>query len=154
MDHEKYMRMALNEAAKAEQADEVPIGAIIVKDEQVIARAGNLRETSQMAKGHAEFLAIEKANQVLNSWRLDDCTLYVTLEPCPMCAGAILQARIPTVVFGTYDPKAGSCGSLVNLVEDPRFNHRAEVIPEVLQEECSLILKQFFKGLRERKRRD
>ncbi|SET13569.1 tRNA(adenine34) deaminase [Salinibacillus kushneri] len=152
MNHENHMRLALEEADKAAKKEEVPIGAVIVKDNQVIAKAGNSRESSQMAKGHAEFLAIEKANEVLNSWRLDDCTLYVTLEPCPMCAGAIIQSRISKVVFGAYDPKAGSCGSLMNLVQDSRFNHEAELISGVLEEECSSILKHFFKGLRKRKK--
>src|SRR5690606_28238770 len=115
---ELFMKMAIEAALEAEKMNEVPIGAIIVRDGEIIAKAHNLRESSQLTKAHAEFLAIEQANKRLNSWRLEDCTLYVTLEPCPMCAGAILQARIPRVVFGAKDPKAGSCGSIVNLLQD------------------------------------
>ncbi|MBO8155596.1 MAG: nucleoside deaminase [Bacillaceae bacterium] len=154
MKHDYFMKQAIEEAKKAEKLDEVPIGAVIVKDQEIIARAHNLRVTSQKASSHAEMIAIEEANQKLNSWRLEDCTLYVTLEPCPMCAGAILQSRIPVVVFGAYDPKAGSAGSLLNLLEDQRFNHVAEVIPGVMKEECGALLSNFFRKLRDKKKRE
>ncbi|MCP8617175.1 tRNA adenosine(34) deaminase TadA [Salirhabdus salicampi] len=151
---EHYMSLAIEEAKKAATIEEVPIGAVIVDEKGVvIAKAHNLRETTQLAKSHAEFLAIEKANEQLGSWRLENCTLYVTLEPCPMCAGAIMQARIPRVVFGAYDPKAGSCGSLLNLLQDPRFNHRAEVTPNILGQECGKLLTQFFQALRNKKKK-
>lgn len=152
MNHESYMMLAIEEAKKAEAIGEVPIGAIIVKDDEVIASSYNLRESRQKASAHAELLAIEKANEVVGSWRLEECTLYVTLEPCPMCAGAILQSRIPSVVFGAYDPKAGCTGTLMNLLDDSRFNHRAEVIPEVLEGECARLLTDFFRKLREEKK--
>lgn len=154
MDHEMYMNIAIQEAKKAEIIGEVPIGAVIVKDGEVIARAHNLRETSQLTSSHAEFLAIQEANQKVGSWRLEGCTLYVTLEPCPMCAGAILQSRIPQVVFGAYDPKAGCVGTLMNLLDDDRFNHKAEVISEVLQKASSQLLIDFFRKLREEKKRN
>ncbi|MRG87925.1 tRNA adenosine(34) deaminase TadA [Salinibacillus xinjiangensis] len=153
MTHEKYMKMAIEEAKKAESIHEVPIGAVIVKNDEIIGKAYNVRESSQKAKAHAEFLAIEQANEHLNSWRLEECILYVTLEPCPMCAGAIMQARIPTVVFGAYDPKAGSCGSLLNLVQDSRFNHYVDLVPGVLEEECGNLLSDFFRRLRDQKRK-
>ena len=146
------MELAIKEAEKAEAIGEVPIGAIIVKGEEVIASGHNVRESSQKTSAHAEFIAIEKANEVEGSWRLEECTLYVTLEPCPMCAGAILQSRIPTVVFGAYDPKAGCTGSLMNLLDDERFNHQSEVIPEVLHERCSTLLTSFFRQLRQKKK--
>lgn len=111
-----------------------------------------MRETSQKASAHAELLAIEEANERLNSWRLENCTLYVTLEPCPMCAGAILQSRIPVVVYGARDPKAGSAGTLLNLLEDHRFNHVAEVIPGVLEKQCGSLLSDFFRQLRKKKK--
>lgn len=153
MSHEEFMELAIKEAKKAENIGEVPIGAVIVKDGEVIATGHNLRESSQKTSSHAEFIAIERANDAVGSWRLEECTLYVTLEPCPMCAGAILQSRIPTVVFGAYDPKAGCTGSLMNLLGDERFNHQSEVIPEVLHERCSHMLKSFFRKLREEKKR-
>ncbi|MFC0525921.1 tRNA adenosine(34) deaminase TadA [Pontibacillus salicampi] len=154
MNHEYYMSLAIEEAKKAESIGEVPIGAVIVKEDKVIARGYNEREHTQKASSHAEFIAIERANEAVGSWRLEDCVLYVTLEPCPMCAGAILQSRIPTVVFGAYDPKAGCTGTLMNLLTDSRFNHRAEVIPEVLHERCSTMLTSFFQQLREKKKRN
>ncbi|TCT24657.1 tRNA-adenosine deaminase [Melghiribacillus thermohalophilus] len=152
MNHEYFMKQAIEEAKKAEGIAEVPIGAVIVKDHHIIARAHNLRETSQKASAHAELLAIEEANERLNSWRLENCTLYVTLEPCPMCAGAILQSRIPVVVYGARDPKAGSAGTLLNLLEDHRFNHVAEVIPGVLEKQCGSLLSDFFRQLRKKKK--
>ncbi len=154
MNHEECMRLAIEEAKKAENIGEVPIGAVIVKDGEVIAVGHNLRESSQKTSSHAEFIAIEKANDVVGSWRLEECTLYVTLEPCPMCAGAILQSRIPTVVFGAYDPKAGCTGSLMNILQDDRFNHQSEVISEVLYEPCRQMLTSFFRKLREEKKQN
>ncbi|KGX85652.1 tRNA adenosine(34) deaminase TadA [Pontibacillus litoralis] len=153
MNDEYYMELAMEEAKKAARIGEVPIGAVIVKDDEVIATGYNKREHTQKASSHAEFIAIERANSVIGSWRLEECTLYVTLEPCPMCAGAILQSRIPRVVFGAYDPKAGCTGTLMNLLQDERFNHQAEVVPEVMQEPCALLLTTFFRHLREEKKR-
>lgn len=147
----KFMKLAIEEAKKAEQIDEVPIGAVIVRDDEVIGTGYNLREKTQTTLSHAELIAIEKANQKLGSWRLDDCTLYVTLEPCPMCAGAIVQARIKRVVFGAYDPKAGCAGTLMNLLEEDRFNHQVEVTRGMLEEECRLMIQGFFRKLRQRK---
>src|SRR5690625_1558588 len=148
---EKYMRLAIDEAKKAEMIGEVPIGAIIVYDKKVIASGYNQREKDQTTLTHAELLAIEQANEYIGSWRLEDCTLYVTLEPCPMCAGAIVQSRIPRVVFGAYDPKAGCVGTLMNLLEEKRFNHQADVTSGVLEEECSTLLTNFFAHVREKK---
>lgn len=149
---ENYMKLALEEAKKAERIGEVPIGAIVVKDGEVIARAHNLRETVQQPTAHAENIAIEKAAEALGSWRLEDCTLYVTLEPCVMCSGAIVMSRIPRVVYGASDPKGGCSGSLMDLLQEPRFNHRAEVVSGVMEDECSQLLKDFFKQLRDKKK--
>lgn len=146
--HEYWMRMAIEEAHKAEAIGEVPIGAIVVHQNEIIGRGYNLRETSLDSTAHAEMIAIREASEHLQAWRLLDCTLYVTLEPCPMCAGAIVQSRVPTVVYGTTDPKAGCAGTLMNLLQEPRFNHRAEVIEGVLREECAAMLTQFFRRLR------
>ncbi|MFD1992742.1 tRNA adenosine(34) deaminase TadA [Paenibacillus nicotianae] len=146
--HEYWMREAIAEARKAEQLGEVPIGAIVVKDNVIVGRGYNLRETSFDATAHAEIIAIRQASETLSAWRLLDCTLYVTLEPCPMCAGAIVQSRVPTVVYGTVDPKAGCAGTLMNLLQEPRFNHRTEIITDILQPECALLLTDFFKQLR------
>ncbi|BGE83345.1 tRNA adenosine(34) deaminase TadA [Staphylococcus petrasii] len=148
---EYYMNLAIEEAKKAQQLGEVPIGAIIVKDDEIIARAHNLRETAQQPTAHAEHIAIERASKVVGSWRLEDCTLYVTLEPCVMCAGAIVMSRIPKVVFGAMDPKGGCSGSLMNLLEEPRFNHRASVVTGVLKNECGDLLRNFFRELRAKK---
>ncbi|PNZ65726.1 tRNA adenosine(34) deaminase TadA [Staphylococcus croceilyticus] len=148
---EYYMNLAIEEAKKAQLLGEVPIGAIIVKDNEIIARAHNLRETAQQPTAHAEHIAIERASKVVGSWRLEDCTLYVTLEPCVMCAGAIVMSRIPKVVFGAMDPKGGCSGSLMNLLEEPRFNHRASVVTGVLENECGDLLRNFFRELREKK---
>lgn len=150
-EHEAWMMQAIEEAKKAERIREVPIGAIIVKDDVIIGRGYNLRETRQDPTAHAEMLAIREASESLDSWRLLGCTLYVTLEPCPMCAGAIVQARIPLVVYGTTDPKAGCAGTLMNLLQDERFNHRTDIIAPVLQTECSALLSNFFKQLRTKK---
>jgi Cytosine/adenosine deaminases len=149
-DDVRFMREAIEEARKAELLREVPIGAIIVKDGEIIGRGHNLRETMRDPTAHAEILAIRQASERLNAWRLLDCTLYVTLEPCPMCAGAILQSRIARVVYGTDDPKAGCAGTLMNLLQDRRFNHRAEVTSDVLRHECSELLTSFFRALRNR----
>ncbi|MDS9473367.1 tRNA adenosine(34) deaminase TadA [Sporosarcina pasteurii] len=148
----KYMRMAIAEARKAEKLGEVPIGAIIVHKDQVIARAHNLRESTQNATTHAELSAIQDACEVLSSWRLEETTLYVTLEPCPMCAGAIIQSRIPRVVYGARDPKGGCVHSLYELLNDARFNHEAEVTEGVLADECGQMLTDFFRAIRERKK--
>jgi len=150
---EQWMNCALTEARKALTFDEVPIGAVIVKDNAIIASAYNLRETNQLSTAHAEILAIEKACEVLGTWRLEDCTLYVTLEPCPMCAGAIVQARVPKVVYGAADYKAGCAGTLMNLLQEPRFNHRCDVQEGVLREECGQLLSTFFKNIRDQKKR-
>lgn len=152
--HEYFMELAIAEANKAAAIGETPVGAIIVKDNQVIASAYNRREIDGNPLAHAEILAIHSASQTLGGWRLLDCTLYVTLEPCPMCAGAILQSRIPTVVYGATDPKAGCAGSLMNLLNDPRFNHQTAIISGVKELECSLLLKDFFRNLRSRKIKD
>jgi tRNA(adenine34) deaminase len=149
----KYMQMAVDEARKAQALGEVPIGAIIVHDNEVIARAHNLRETTQNAVTHAELSAIQEACNALGSWRLEETTLYVTLEPCPMCAGAILQSRIPRVVYGARDPKGGCVDSLYRLLNDPRFNHECEVTEGVLGNECGEMLTSFFKDIRERKKK-
>ena len=148
--NEKYMALALKEAEKAFKKNEVPVGCVIVKDDKVIARAHNLRQTKKSVLGHAEILAIEKASKKLNSWILEDCTIYVTLEPCPMCAGTILQSRIKKLVFAAQEPKFGACGSVINLFEK-KFNHEVEVIPNVLQVESSKLLKNFFQILRQNK---
>lgn len=148
----EYMQMAIAEARKAEQLGEVPIGAIIVHEYQVVARAHNLRESTQNATTHAELSAIQEACKTLDSWRLENTTLYVTLEPCPMCAGAIIQSRIPRVVYGARDPKGGCVHSLYQLLNDDRFNHEAEVTEGILAEECGQMLTSFFKEIRERKK--
>ncbi|MCS4486573.1 tRNA adenosine(34) deaminase TadA [Staphylococcus americanisciuri] len=150
--HEYYMSLALEEAYQAATKGEVPIGAVIVKDDQVIARAHNLRETLQLPTAHAEHLAIEQAAQALKTWRLEGCTLYVTLEPCVMCAGTIVMSRVEQVVYGAEDPKGGCSGSLMNLIEDAQMNHRAKVVRGVLAYSCGQQLKTFFKTLRQRKK--
>lgn len=149
---EYFMKEALKEAKKAEAIDEVPIGAVIVKDHEIIARGYNQRETSQEAVSHAEIIAIKEANQALNNWRLEDCALFVSLEPCPMCSGAIIMARIPYVYYGAFDPKGGTVGSLMNLLEDNPFNHQVSVEKGILEEESSQLLKDFFKKLRRKKK--
>jgi tRNA(adenine34) deaminase len=148
------MQRAIVEARKAKSKDEVPIGCVVVKDGRIIARGHNLRETSQDPVAHAELIAIRKAARKLGSWRLPDTTLYVTLEPCTMCMGAIILARIPTVVFGCYDPKGGAAGSLYDLSNDPRLNHSVTLVPDVLRERCSGLLSGFFAALRQRKKND
>jgi tRNA(adenine34) deaminase len=146
--HEYWMQEAIQAAKDAEAINEVPIGAVVVYNEQVIGRGYNTRETSLDPTAHAEMAAIRQASKALGAWRLLDCTLYVTLEPCPMCAGAIVQARLPKVIFGTTDPKAGCAGTLMNLLQEQRFNHQVEVIEGILQNECSALLSDFFRKLR------
>jgi tRNA(adenine34) deaminase len=154
--HERYMRQALREAEAAGAQDEVPIGAIVVRhdplggDDRVIASAHNQREQLHDPTAHAEMLAITKAAEALSNWRLEHCTLYVTLEPCPMCAGAIVLARIPRVVYGAADPKAGAARTLYQILDDTRLNHRAEVISGVLEGECGGVLSEFFARRRKR----
>jgi tRNA(adenine34) deaminase len=147
---EKFMKEALKEAQKAFDTQEIPVGAVIVKDGKIIARAHNSKETSRNATGHAEILAIQKACKKLECWRLLDCEMYITLEPCPMCAGALINSRISKIYIGTDDEKTGACGSKLNLLEDYKFNHNVQVEKYILKEECSQILKDFFKHLRER----
>lgn len=148
------MQEALAEASRAEALAEVPIGAVVVHDGKVIGRGHNLRETAQDPTAHAEMIAIRQAAENLGSWRLIDCTLYVTLEPCVMCMGAIILARIPCLVYGCRDPKAGAVGSIYNLADDERFNHSVEVEEGVLQQECSEQLSTFFRSLRARKKKE
>lgn len=147
---EKFMKIALKEAQKAYSKEEVPVGAIIVKDNKIISRAHNLKETKFNATAHAEILAIQKACKKLGRWRLSDCDMYVTLEPCTMCIGALINARIRKIYIGTDDPKTGACGSKLNLLEDVTYNHKVAIERNVLQEECESILKEFFKFLRKR----
>ena len=142
--HEYYMRQAIAEAKRASEKDEIPVGAIIVYDNKVIAKAHNQREMLLDPTAHAEMIAITQASAYLQNWRLSDTTVYVTLEPCAMCAGALVQARAKNLVYGAKDGKYGACESTVNLVNEPRFNHRMNVISGVLEDECSLLLKQFF----------
>lgn len=147
--HVEHMRMALDEAMAAAEEDEVPVGAVIVSLRQgVIGRAHNQREMLQDPTAHAEMIALTQAAQALASWRLEHCILYVTLEPCPMCAGAVVLARMPMVVYGCTDPKAGACDTLYHITNDPRLNHRAQVIGGVLAEECAGVLSDFFAAKR------
>lgn len=151
---EKYMRAAMREAKKAYALEEVPIGCVIVYKDQIIARGYNRRNTDKNTIAHAEMSAIKKASKKLGDWRLEGCTMYVTLEPCQMCAGAIVQARIDEVVIGSMNPKAGCAGSVLNLLEIPAFNHQVKITKGVLEEECSDMLSMFFKELRERKKQE
>lgn len=150
MDEQKkfFMKQAIKEAKKALELDEVPVGAVIVKNGEIIAKAFNLRETDQIATHHAEIIAINKACEILNTWRLVDCELYVTLEPCVMCAGALILSRVNKVFFGAYDPKAGAIVSVANLLNIEKFNHTVSFEGGILEEECSQLLKNFFKNLR------
>lgn len=150
-DDEKFMKQAIKQAVKAKELDEVPIGCVIVLDEKIIARGYNRRNTDHTSLAHAEMMAIKKACKRLGDWRLEECTLYVTLEPCQMCAGAIVQSRVKRVVIGAMNKKAGCAGSIFNLLEEDRFNHKAEVIRGVLEEECSKMMSDFFKELRAKK---
>jgi len=149
---EKFMKEALKEAKKAYKKLEVPVGAVIVKDGKIIARAYNQKECKNDTTNHAEILAIKKASKKLNSWRLIDCDMFVTLEPCSMCAGALIQSRIRKVYIGAPDLKTGACGSVLNLLEDYTFNHKVEVENGILKNECESILKSFFKELRQSKK--
>ncbi|MDR7074996.1 tRNA adenosine(34) deaminase TadA [Fictibacillus barbaricus] len=151
---EFYMELALKEAQKAADIGEVPIGAVLVKDDQVIARAHNLREVEKRAIAHAEILAIDEACKAIGAWRLEGTSLYVTLEPCAMCAGAIVLSRVERVVYGAKDPKGGCAGTLMNLLEEDRFNHQCEVVSGIKEEVCKEILSSFFKELRSRKRKE
>lgn len=149
----KYMKEALRQAKKAYALEEVPIGCVIVYEDKIIARGYNKRNTKGNTLAHAEIIAINKASRVLGDWRLEGCTMYVTLEPCQMCAGAIVQSRIPRVVIGSMNPKAGCAGSIINLLQMPQFNHQVEIIPGVLEKECSEMLQSFFKELRAKKKK-
>ena len=147
--HENFMRIALEEAAAARDEDESPVGAVVVLDGRVIGRAHNQREQLRDPTAHAEMIAITQAAAAAGSWHLDGATLYVTLEPCPMCAGAILNARIATVVYGAANPKAGAVRTLYRLLEDPRLNHRCQIVPGVLAEQCGRLLTEFFERQRQ-----
>ena len=146
------MKEAIRQAKKAGKLKEVPIGCVIVRDEKIIARGYNRRNTEKSTLAHAEIQAIRKASKVVGDWRLEDCTMYITLEPCQMCAGAIVQARIPKVVIGSRNPKAGCAGSVLDLLHVPAFNHQVELEEGVLQEECSEMLTSFFRELRKKKK--
>lgn len=148
---EKYMKEAIRQAKKAEALGEVPIGCVIEYEGKIIGRGYNRRMADKTVLAHAEILAIRKACRKMGDWRLEGCTMYITLEPCPMCAGAIVQARISRVVIGSMNPKAGCAGSVLNLLQEPGFNHQVETRSGVLQEECSVMLSQFFKELRRKK---
>lgn len=151
---EKYMKEALKQAKKAYALGEVPIGCVIVHEEKIIGRGYNRRNTDKNTLAHAEITAINKASKVIGDWRLEECTLYVTLEPCQMCAGAIVQARIPEVVMGCMNPKAGCAGSILNILEMPQFNHQVKVTRGILEAECSQMLKTFFEELRIRNKQE
>lgn len=151
--HHFFMQEAILLAKKAESLGEVPIGAVIVKEDRIIGRGYNRRELDRDPLGHAEIMAIREASAYLQEWRLLDCRLYVTLEPCPMCAGAIIQSRLAQVIFGTEDPKSGYAGSLYNLLQDERLNHQTQVIAGLMKEECQLLLKLFFQQLRLKRNR-
>ena len=152
--HIKYMKEALKQAKKAYALGEVPIGCVIVYEDKIIARGYNRRNTDKNTLAHAEVAAINRASKKLGDWRLEDCTLYVTLEPCQMCAGAIVQSRITNVVMGCMNPKAGCGGSILNILEMPEFNHQVNVLRGVMEEECSQILQDFFKELRVRNKEE
>ena len=148
----EYMQEALQEAKKAYDLGEIPIGAVIVQDGEIISRHHNRRELDHDATAHAEILVIREACEILDRWRLTGCTLYVTIEPCPMCAGAIVQARIPKVVIGAMNPKAGCAGSILDLLQEKRFNHQVDKVIGVLQEQCSQMMQDFFRELRRQKK--
>ena len=152
MEPEFFMQEALQQARKAYKKLEVPVGAVIVKEGKIIARAYNEKETKKNTIQHAEITAIQRASKKLKTWRLLDCEMYVTLEPCPMCAGALIQARMKKVYIGAMDYKTGACGSVLNLLEDYPFNHKVEIQTGIMQEECENILTQFFKELRKQKK--
>ena len=148
------MKEAIKQAKKAAVIGDVPIGCVIVEDDKIIARAYNQRNKKKTTLAHAELLAIQKASKKVNDWRLEDCTMYITLEPCQMCAGAIVQARIPKVVIGAMNPKAGCAGSVLNILQIDKFNHQVEIERGILEEECGQMLSDFFKELRRRKKGD
>lgn len=150
---EKFMKEAIRQAHKAWKLKEVPIGCVIVRGDRIIARGYNRRNTDKNTLAHAELLAIRKASRAVGDWRLEDCTMYITLEPCQMCAGAIVQARIPRVVIGSRNPKAGCAGSILNLLDVPEFNHQVELTEGVLEEECSALMTEFFRELREHRKK-
>ncbi|UAL52349.1 MULTISPECIES: tRNA adenosine(34) deaminase TadA [Metabacillus] len=147
-----YMELAIKEALKAKAIGEVPIGAVIVHNDEVVGSGYNLRESEQRSIAHAEMIAIDQACASMGTWRLEDATLYVTLEPCPMCAGAIVLSRVKRVVYGAADPKGGCAGTLMNLLDEKRFNHQVEVAKGILEEECGLMLSDFFRDLRKQKK--
>ncbi|SFS02719.1 tRNA(adenine34) deaminase [Anaeromicropila populeti] len=149
---EKFMREALKQAKKAYKLEEVPIGCVITMNEKIIARSYNKRNSKKNPLAHAEIMAINKASKIVGDWRLEECTMYVTLEPCQMCAGAIVQARIPRVVIASMNPKAGCAGSVLNLLQVERFNHQVEITNGVLEEECTALLQEFFRELRVKKK--
>ncbi len=150
---EKYMRQAIKLAKKASDQGDVPIGCVIVYEGKIIGRGYNRRNKDRSSLAHAEIMAIKKASKVLNDWRLEKCRMYVTLEPCQMCAGAIVQARIPEIVIGCMNPKAGSAGSIINLLDIKEFNHQVDITKGILEEECSEMLVTFFKNLREKNKK-
>ncbi|MGH8897955.1 MAG: tRNA adenosine(34) deaminase TadA [Egibacteraceae bacterium] len=152
LEHRIWMGRALTQARLALATDDVPVGAVVVRDGAVIAEASNRREADQDPTAHAELLAVRQAASVLGSWRLEGCVLYVTLEPCAMCAGALVLARLPLLVYGAADPKAGAAGSLYNLVAEPRLNHRVEVVSGILAEDCGRLLTRFFQARRAQSR--
>ncbi len=153
MEEERYMKEALKEAKKAADKEEVPVGAVIVKDGKIIARAHNVKELKKDTTKHAEIIAIQKASRKLQTWRLTGCTMYVTLEPCVMCTGALIQSRIDKVVIGTMDEKTGACGSVLNILEDYKFNHKVEIEKGILENESKEVLREFFKNLREKRKK-
>jgi tRNA(adenine34) deaminase len=150
----KYMKEAIKEAKKAAKKGEVPIGCVIVYEDKIIGRGHNKRNTNKTTLAHAELLAIQKASKTMGDWRLEDCTMYITLEPCQMCSGAIVQARIKEVIVGAMNPKAGCAGSILNILQMKEFNHQVELETGVMEEECSQVLKEFFVGLRERNKQE
>lgn len=151
MIYDEYMNEAIIEAKKAYEINEIPIGAIIVYKNKIIAKAYNMRNTVKNPLAHAEIIAINQAAKYLNDWRLEDCDMYITLEPCPMCSGAIVQSRIPKVIFGARNPKAGCAGSILNILQENRLNHQVEIIEGILKDECSNLIVEFFKEFRNKK---
>lgn len=151
---ESFMKQAVKQAKKAYDKLETPIGCVIVHEDKIIARGYNKRNMKKNTLAHAEILAINKASKVLGDWRVEDCTMYVTLEPCPMCAGAIVQARVDRVVIGSMNAKAGCAGSVLNVLQEKRFNHQVEMTKDVLHDECSSMLSGFFRELRERRKKE
>ena len=147
-----YMKEAIRQALKAKKLNEVPIGCVIVYKEKIIGRGYNRRNTDKTTLGHAELSAIRKASKAMDDWRLEDCTMYITLEPCQMCSGAIVQARIPRVVIGSMNPKAGCAGSIINILQMPQFNHQVDITKGILEEECTNMLTEFFRELRKQKK--